>query len=126
MMRLPIQATVWFQASYTGFDGLLVDIQPSAARKNVLHRHLPSSCAGGHRKVNQSAPRALAKARLQFGVRSDVQARLVNGLHAPRSIGLHPAQAEWILNRSRTHFHASWVSRSDMTHSLEICDLPGV
>jgi len=69
--------------------------------------------------VNQSAPRALAEARLQFGVRSDVQARLVNGLHAPRTIGLHPAQVERILNRSRTYFHASWVSRSDMTHSLE-------
>jgi hypothetical protein len=70
--------------------------------------------------MNQSAPRALAKARLQFGVRSDVQARLVNGLHAPRTIGFHPTQAEWILNRSRTHFHASWVSRSDMTNSLEM------
>ena len=34
--------------------------------------------------MKQSAPRALAKARLQFGVRSDVQARLVNGLHGSK------------------------------------------
>src|SRR5215470_14027421 len=98
MARLLIQATAWFHASYTGFDGLLVDIQTSAARENVLHRHLLSSCAGGHRKVKQSAPRALAEARLQFGVRSDIQARLVNGLNAPRTIGLRPAQAGSILN----------------------------
>src|SRR2546426_3429245 len=64
--------------------------------------------------VKQSAPRALAEARRQFGVRSDVQARLFSGLEAPSNAGLHPAQAEWIINRSRVHFHASWVSRSDM------------
>ena len=37
---------------------------------------------------------------------------------------LRPVQAR-ILNRSQTHFHASWVSRSDMTHSLEKASLDG-
>jgi hypothetical protein len=41
-----------------------------------------------------SAPRALAEARRQFGVRSDVQARLYGGLYAPREIGLRPARAK--------------------------------
>ena len=40
--------------------------------------------------MKQSAPRALVEARRQFGVRSDVQARLYSGLHAPRLIGLRP------------------------------------
>src|SRR5207244_8253165 len=47
--------------------------------------------------VKQSAPRALAEARRQLGVRSDVQARLFSGLEAPSNAGLHPAQAEWII-----------------------------
>jgi hypothetical protein len=75
--------------------------------------------------VKQSAPRALAVASLQFGVRSDVQVRLVSGLHAPRTVGLLPAQAKSIINRSHEYFHASWVSPGDMTHSLEICRLSG-
>lgn len=50
-----------------------------------------------------------------LGIRSDVQARLIGGLHAPKEIGLRPAQVESIINRSRTHFHALRVSRSDMT-----------
>src|SRR5437870_13846760 len=69
--------------------------------------------------VKQSAPRALAEARRQLGVRSDVQARLFSGLEAPSNAGLHPAQAEWIINRSRVHCHASWVSRSDMRDCSE-------
>src|SRR5437879_2001454 len=68
--------------------------------------------------VKQSAPRALAEARRQLGVRSDVQARLFSGLEAPSDAGLRPAQAEWIITRSQAHFHASWVSRSDMRNSL--------
>src|SRR5947209_12945497 len=73
--------------------------------------------------VKQSAPRALAEARRQFGVRSDVQARLFSGLEAPSDAGLRPAQAEWIITRSQAHFHASWVSRSDMRNSLEMSPL---
>src|SRR5437879_12237251 len=70
--------------------------------------------------VKQSAPRALAEARRQLGVRSDVQARLFSGLEAPSDAGLRPAQAEWIITRSQAHFHASWVSRSDMRNSFRV------
>jgi hypothetical protein len=35
-----MQATVWFDASYTGFHRLLVYIQPSTARENVLHHEI--------------------------------------------------------------------------------------
>jgi hypothetical protein len=70
--------------------------------------------------VKQSAPRALTEARRQFEVRSDVQARLVSGLHAPRTFSLHPTQAKWIISWSTTYFHALRVSRSDMNHSIEM------
>src|SRR2546425_1828251 len=111
MMQLPRR----LQPAHTGFDRLLVNVQTSAASKNVLHDRLLSPCAGGHRKVNQSAPRALAAARRQFGVRSDVQARLSRGLAAPRTVGLHPAQAKSIISRTRMYFHALRVSQSGMT-----------
>ena len=89
-----MQAAVWFDASHTGFDRLFMYIQAGTANKNVFHPRLLSPCAGGHRKLKQSAPRALAEARRQFGVRSDVQARLYSGLYAPKVIGLRPAQVE--------------------------------
>src|SRR5439155_12583935 len=76
---------------------------------------LLSPCAGGHRKVTQSALRALAAARRPFGVRSDVQARLSCGLAAPRNVGLHPAQAKSIISPTRMYFHALRMSQSDMT-----------
>jgi hypothetical protein len=76
--------------------------------------------------VKQSAPRALTEARRQFGVRSDVQARLVSGLPAPRSFGLRPTQVKWIISCSTAYFHALRVSRGDMNHSLEIRDFPGI
>src|SRR5215510_5473562 len=72
----------------------LMHLQTGTASKNVLHPRLLPPCAGRHRKVKQSAPRAFAEAMRQFGVRSDVQARLYSGLYAPREIGLRPAQAE--------------------------------
>src|SRR5262249_40595292 len=39
-------------------------------------------------------------------------------------VGLLPAQAKSIINRSHEYFHASWVSPGDMTHSLEKRRLP--
>src|SRR5438094_5932644 len=58
-----------------------------------------------HRRTSktkkQSAPRALTNARRQFGVRSDVQARLELGLAAPNIDGLRPAQVKPILNLSK-------------------------
>src|SRR5579863_4568594 len=73
---LAMHATVRFDSTHTGFDRLFMHIQTGTASKNVLHHPLLSACARGHRKVKQSAPRALAEARRQFGVRSDAQARL--------------------------------------------------
>jgi len=69
----------------------------------------------GHRKVKQSALRALAQARRQFGVRGDVQAKLLSGLAAPRPIGFHPAQADLIVNQPRVYFHALRVPQTGMT-----------
>ncbi|PYT99245.1 MAG: hypothetical protein DMG34_20770, partial [Acidobacteria bacterium] len=58
-----------------------------------------------HRRTSktkkQSAPRALTNARRQFGVRSDVQARLELGLAAPNIDGLRPAQVKPIINLSK-------------------------
>src|SRR5438034_1678639 len=58
-----------------------------------------------HRRTSktkkQSAPRALTHARRQFGVRSDVQARLELGLAAPNIDGLRPAQVKPIINLSK-------------------------
>src|SRR5437870_3826138 len=93
-------------------------LRSSGSVEGVMGNHDPysdSPCAGGHRKVNQSAPRALAEARRPFGFRSDVQARLSCGLAAPRTVGLHPAQAKSIISRTRKYFHALRVSQSDMT-----------
>jgi serine/threonine protein kinase len=49
-----------------GCDRFLMHIQADTASKNVLHPRLLPPCAGGHRKVEHSAPRALAEARRQF------------------------------------------------------------
>src|SRR5204862_5489074 len=98
-------------------------LRSSGSVEGVMGNHDPysdSPCAGGHRKVNQSALRALAAARRPFGVRSDVQARLSCGLAAPRTVGLHPAQAKSIISPTRMYFHALRMSQSDMTTQLSI------
>src|SRR5262245_4714125 len=88
---------------------------PSTCRLTLLFRSRGLPLRRGHRNVKQSAPRALSVARPQFGVRSDVQVRLISGLHAPRTVGLLPVQAKSIINRSHEYFHASWLSPGDMT-----------
>src|SRR5208282_649508 len=90
--RLLMPLATWLHPSYTSFDRFLVHIQTGTVKKNVLHDGLPSSYAEGHQERKQSALRALAQARRLFGVRNDVQARLMGGLPAPRLYGLHPAQ----------------------------------
>ena len=97
-------------------------LRSSGSVEGVMGNHDPysdSPCAGGHRKVNQSALRALAAARRPFGVRSDVQARLSCGLAAPRNVGLHPAQAKSIISPTRMYFHALRMSQSDMTTQVK-------
>src|SRR5437867_9133628 len=98
-------------------------LRSSGSVEGVMGNHDPysdSPCAGGHRKVNQSALRALAAARRPFGVRSDVQARLSCGLAAPRNVGLHPAQAKSIISPTRMYFHALRMSQSDMTTQFSV------
>src|SRR5262249_55049019 len=87
---LSLLSAAWVLVMRPFRRSVFADVQTSTARENILHHHL-LPLRGGHRNVKQSAPRALAVARLQFGVRNDVQVRLVSGLHAPRTVGLLPA-----------------------------------
>jgi hypothetical protein len=100
--RLPVSCLLMvlprrLHPPHVDLDRFLVDVQTSTVSKNLVHDRLPSPRAGGHRKVKQSAPRALAEAGRQLGGRSDAQARLICGLAAPRTTGLRPARAASII-----------------------------
>src|SRR5207245_5191521 len=92
MVCLLMPAAVWFDSSYRGSTESLWTSNPAQQGKMFSMIVSCTPAPEDIESVKQSAPRALAEARRQLGVRSDVQARLFSGLEAPSDAGLRPAR----------------------------------